>query len=103
MDQELKILQTRVPKIKEELSIAIIHFVKELRKIELFKQPGIAETIDWAQAIVELNYISINPEVLESTIGTLLKNQDDIRKLKESEAARILATIQTEISLINRK
>ena len=103
IDQELKILQTRVPNIKEELSLAVIHFVKELRKIELFKQPGIAETIDWAQAIVELNYISINPEVLESTIGTLLKNQDDIRKLKESEAAKILATIQTEISLINRK
>tara|TARA_B100001093_G_scaffold389418_1_gene375632 strand:+ start:1253 stop:2152 length:900 start_codon:yes stop_codon:yes gene_type:complete len=103
LEQELKILQSRIPNIKEDLSIAIIHFVKELRKIELFKQPGIAETIDWAQAIVELNYISINPEVLESTIGTLLKNQDDIRKLKESEAAKILATIQTEISLINRK
>ena len=103
IDQEHKILQTRVPKIREELSLAIIHFVKELRKIELFKQPGIAETIDWAQAIVELNYISINPEVLESTIGTLLKNQDDIKKLKDSEAAKILATIQTEISLINRK
>ena len=103
LEQELKILQSRIPNIKEDLSIAIIHFVKELRKIELFKQPGIAETIDWAQAIVELNYISINPEVLESTIGTLLKNQDDIRKLKESEAAKILTTIQTEISLINRK
>ena len=102
-EQELKILQSHIPNIKEDLSIAIIYFVKELRKIELFKQPGIAETIDWAQAIVELNYISINPEVLESTIGTLLKNQDDIRKLKESEAAKILATIQTEISLINRK
>ena len=102
-EQELKILQSHIPNIKEDLSIAIIHFVKELRKIELFKQPGIAETIDWAQAIIELNYISINPEVLESTIGTLLKNQDDIRKLKESEAAKILATIQTEISLINRK
>ena len=103
LEQELKILQSRVPNIREDLSVAIVHFVKELRKIELFKQPGIAETIDWAQAIVELNYISINPEVLESTIGTLLKNQDDIRKLKESEAAKILATIQTEISLINRK
>ena len=72
LEQELKILQSRIPNIKEDLSIAIIHFVKELRKIELFKQPGIAETIDWAQAIVELNYISINPEVLESTIGTCL-------------------------------
>ena len=76
---------------------------KEIRKIELFKQPGIAETIDWAQAIVELNYITINPEVLESTIGTLLKNQDDIKKLKDSEASKILATIQAEMSLINRK
>ena len=103
VDQELKILKSRVPNIKEDLSIAIVHFVKELRKIELFKQPGIAETIDWAQAMVELNYISIDPEVLESTIGTLLKNQDDIKKLKQSEAAKILAIIQTEISLINRK
>ena len=103
LDQELKILKSRVPNIKEDLSIAIVHFVKELRKIELFKQPGIAETIDWAQAMVELNYISIDPEVLESTIGTLLKNQDDIKKLKQSEAAKILAIIQTEISLINRK
>ena len=103
LDQELKILKSRVPNIKEDLSLAIVHFVKELRKIELFKQPGIAETIDWAQAMVELNYISIDPEVLESTIGTLLKNQDDIKKLKQSEAAKILAVIQTEISLINRK
>ena len=103
LEQELKILQSRVPNIKQDLSVAIVHFVKELRKIELFKQPGIAETIDWAQAMVELNYITINPEVLESTIGALLKNQDDIRKLKESEAAKILTIIQTEISLINRK
>lgn len=103
LEQELKILQSRVPNIREDLSVAIVHFVKELRKIELFKQPGIAETIDWAQAMVELNYITINPEVLESTIGALLKNQDDIRKLKESEAAKILTIIQTEISLINRK
>ena len=103
LEQELNILQSRVPNIKEDLSVAIVHFVKELRKIELFKQPGIAETIDWAQAMVELNYITIDPEVLESTIGALLKNQDDIRKLKESEAAKILTIIQTEISLINRK
>ena len=103
LEQELKILQSRVPNIREDLSVAIVHFVKELRKIELFKQPGIAETIDWAQAMVELNYITINPEVLESTIGALLKNQDDIRKLKESEAAKILTIIQTEISVINRK
>ena len=103
LEQELNILQSRVPNIKEDLSVAIVHFVKELRKIELFKQPGIAETIDWAQAMVELNYITIDPEVLESTIGALLKNQDDIRKLKESEAAKILTIIQTEISVINRK
>lgn len=103
VDQELKILLSRVPKINEELSKSIIYFVKEIRKIELFKQPGIAETIDWAQAIVELNYITINPEVLEATIGTLLKNQDDIKKLKDSEASKILSTIQAEISLINRK
>ena len=103
LEQELKILQSRVPNIREDLSVAIVHFVKELRKIELFKQPGIAETIDWAQAMVELNYITIDPEVLESTIGALLKNQDDIRKLKESEVAKILTIIQTEISVINRK
>ena len=103
LEQELNILQSRVPNIKEDLSVSIVHFVKELRKIELFKQPGIAETIDWAQAMVELNYITIDPEVLESTIGALLKNQDDIRKLKESEAAKILTIIQTEISVINRK
>ena len=103
LEQELKILQSRVPNIREDLSVAIVHFVKELRKIELFKQPGISETIDWAQAMVELNYITIDPEVLESTIGALLKNQDDIRKLKESEAAKILTIIQTEISVINRK
>ena len=103
LKQELNILQSRVPNIKKHLSMEIVHFVKELRKIELFKQPGIAETIDWAQAIVELNYISIDPEVLESTIGTLLKNQDDIKRLKDSEAAKILTIIQTEISLINRK
>jgi MoxR-like ATPase len=103
LKQELNILQSRVPNIKKHLSMEIVHFVKELRKIELFKQPGIAETIDWAQAIVELNYISIDPEVLESTIGTLLKNQDDIKRLKDSEAAKILTIIQAEISLINRK
>jgi len=63
----------------------------------LFKSPGVAETIDWAQALVELNCVALDPQTIDSTLGVLLKYQDDISQIHGSEAAQILSEVQTSI------
>jgi len=71
--------------------------VQGLRQQNLFKSPGVAETIDWAQALVELNCVALDPQMVDSTMGVLLKYQDDISRIQGSEAARILAEVQASI------
>jgi hypothetical protein len=68
-----------------------------LRQQNLFKSPGVAETIDWAQALVELNCVALDPQMVDSTMGVLLKYQDDISRIQGSEAARILGEVQASI------
>ena len=63
----------------------------------MFKSPGVAETIDWAQALVELNCVALDPQTIDSTMGVLLKYQDDISRIQGSEAAKILSEVQTSI------
>ena len=75
-----------------------MRFVQKLRAANLFKAPGIAETIDWAQALVELDCVAIDPEKADSTMGVLLKYQDDIARITGSEAARILIEVQAEMA-----
>jgi MoxR-like ATPase len=90
---ELEIVRHKVPGLAEKLSSDIVAFVQKLRAADLFKRPGIAETIDWAKALVELDRRSLDATVVNDTLGVLLKYQDDIAAVRGSEAARILDEI----------
>ena len=94
---ELEILQMKAPKAAEKLSNELVRFVQKLRKVDLFKAPGVAETIDWAQALTQLDCSSLDPGLLNDTLGALLKYQDDIEKIQGSEAARILNEVRTDL------
>ena len=98
-ERELKILRSKVPGCEEILSRQVVEFIQRLRKHDLFKLPGIAETIDWATALTELNKVVLEPETVDSTLGTLLKYQDDILKIQGSEAALILEEVKREIAV----
>ena len=88
--RELEILRRRVPGVADALAREIVAFVQSLRTIELYKLPGIAETIEWARALMELDALVLDPEVIQNTLGVLLKYQDDIGRMQGSEAARLL-------------
>lgn len=89
-DRELAILQARAPQAAEALSREVVAFVQRLRTEDLFKKPGVAETIDWAKCLLALDVLSLSPEVISDTIGAILKYQDDIQRLQGSEAKRLL-------------
>ena len=89
-DRELEILHARAPEAAETLSRQVVAFVQQLRTEDLFKKPGVAETIDWAKCLLALDVINLSPEVIADTVGAILKYQDDIQKLQGSEAKRIL-------------
>lgn len=89
-EREIEILQARAPEAAESLSREVVAFVQKLRTEDLFKKPGVAETIDWAKCLLALDVISLSPEVIADTLGAILKYQDDIQKLQGSEAKRIL-------------
>jgi MoxR-like ATPase len=88
--RETAILALRVPGAPARLSAEIVDFVQRLRGIELYKLPGIAETIEWTRALMQLDAIQLDPELVNNTLGVLLKYQDDIAKLQGSEATRLL-------------
>ena len=92
--REFQILQRRVPGAPRQLAEQIVAFVQKLREIELYKLPGIAETIEWTRALMELDSFVLDPETINETLGVLLKYQDDIAKVQGSEAARILEQVQ---------
>ena len=89
-DREMEILAARAPEAAEALSREVVAFVQHLRTEDLFKKPGVAETIDWAKCLLALDVITLSPEVIADTLGAILKYQDDIAKLHGSEAKRIL-------------
>ena len=88
--REMDILQARVPDVAENLSREVVAFVQRLRQEDLFKKPGVAETIDWAKCLLALDMIELSPEVICDTLGAILKYQDDIAKLQNSQARRLL-------------
>ncbi len=94
--RELDILHRRVPGIGPALAAQIVTFIQKLRGIELTKLPGIAETIEWTRALMELDAVVLDPEVIQHTLGVLLKYQDDIARLQGSEAARLLEQVREE-------
>ena len=95
-ERELAILQRRVPGAGAELARQIVGFVQQLRAVELYKLPGIAETIEWTRALMELDAVVLDPVLVQHTLGLLLKYQDDIVKMQGSEAARLLEQVRQE-------
>ena len=95
-DREIEILRMRAPEVSESLSREVVAFVQRLRQQDLFKKPGVAETIDWAKCLLALDSIALSPEVISDTLGAVLKYQDDIQHLDGTEAARILKEIATD-------
>jgi MoxR-like ATPase len=93
--RELAILQRRVPHARAQLSREIVAFVQRLRSVELYKLPGIAETIEWTRALMELDAFVLDPETVNQTLGVLLKYQDDIARVQGSEAARMLEQLKS--------
>jgi len=93
-EREMAILNARAPEASETLSREIVAFIQALRTEDLFKKPGVAETIDWAKCLLALDTIELSPQVIADTLGAILKYQDDIQKLQGSEAARLLDAIR---------
>ena len=91
----------KVPGASQRLSAEVVNFIQELRHMDLFKLPGIAETIDWTRALMQLDRVALDPDVINDTLGALLKYQDDIAKLQGSEAARILSKVREDIAALS--
>ena len=96
--RELEILRRKAPGASEELSREVVGFVQRLRGMDLFKLPGIAETIDWTHALMQLDAMVLDPNVVNDTLGVLLKYQDDIARIQGSEAQRILNELRAELA-----
>ncbi|VAV94685.1 Carbon monoxide oxidation accessory protein CoxD [hydrothermal vent metagenome] len=98
--RELEIVKARQPDVSARLANEVVAFVQALRQSDLFKLPGVAETIDWVSALHELDAISLDPQTVNDTLGVLLKYQDDIAKMEGSEAKRMLDQIKSEIAAL---
>jgi MoxR-like ATPase len=92
--RELEIVRLRAPGAAERLAADVVSFVQRLRTLDLFKSPGIAETIDWANALVALNAISLDPANVQDTLGVLLKHRDDIAKMQSVDVTRLLGELR---------
>jgi MoxR-like ATPase len=96
-ERELNIVRTKVPGIGKKLSQEVVHFVQALRKQDLFKAPGVAETLDWASALTELDAVALDPTTVSDTLGVLLKYQDDIARLEGSGAKELIDQVRAEM------
>src|SRR5664280_21780 len=96
-ERELKILRAKVPGIAKKLSEQVVAFVQALRKEDLFKSPGVAETLDWAGALTELDVVALDPATVSDTLGALLKYQDDIARLDGSKVKALLDEVKSEL------
>jgi len=95
--RELAIVHAKVPGIAEKLSEQIVSFVQALRKEDLFKAPGVAETLDWAGALSELDVVALDPATISDTLGVLLKYQDDIARLDGTKVKQLLDGVRAEL------
>ena len=96
-ERELNIVRAKVPNIGQRLSAELVRFVQNLRKQDLFKAPGVAETLDWATALSELDAVALDPATVSDTLGVLLKYQDDIARLEGSKAKELLDQVHAEL------
>ena len=94
--RELDIVRLKVPQAGAKLAQQVVDYVQTLRTKELFKNPGVAETLDWATALMELNKVALDPQAVSDTLGVILKYQDDIASIQGSESAAILREIQAD-------
>jgi len=97
-ERELQIVAARLPGIAKQLSSQLVAFVQRLRQEDLFKLPGVAETLDWADALTQLDTVALDGDAIDNTLGALLKYQDDIAKIRGSEAAKLLEQVKSEVS-----
>ncbi|MHA7874706.1 AAA family ATPase [Roseivivax sp.] len=97
-DREVEILSARAPEAAETLSRQVVAFVQRLRTEDIFKKPGVAETIDWAKCLLALDVVDLSPEVISDTLGAILKYQDDIQKIEGGEAKRILDEARAQLA-----
>jgi MoxR-like ATPase len=95
--RELSIVRAKVPGVSKALSEQVVHFVQALRKQDLFKQPGVAETLDWAGALVELDAVALDPATVSDTLGVLLKYQDDIARIEGTKAKELIDEVRAEL------
>jgi MoxR-like ATPase len=91
--RELEIIQRKVPQARQALARELVAFVQGLRTLELYKLPGLSETIEWGRALLALDCMSLDPQTVDDTLGVLLKYQDDLVRVRGSEAARLLESI----------
>ncbi|MAU95943.1 MAG: ATPase [Fulvimarina sp.] len=96
-ERELEIVRRKAPRANAELAAQLVAFVQKLRAIDLFKAPGVAETIDWANALTELNAVALDPAHISDTLGVLLKYQDDIQRLETGESRKILDEVRRDL------
>jgi MoxR-like ATPase len=94
--REREILSLKVPQAASELTRQVVAFVQSLRRMDLYKTPGIAESINWAQALAALDCVALDQQKVDSTLGTLLKYQDDIARIQGSEAARLIEEVKAK-------
>jgi MoxR-like ATPase len=97
-ERELEIVTTRVPGIRQRLAAEVVGFVQKLRRQDLFKRPGVAETIDWAGALTELDQVALDPATVSDTLGVLLKYQDDIARIEKSQTKAMLDEVKAELA-----
>ena len=96
--RERRILAAKAPGADQKLAAEVVDFVQALRDKDLFKAPGVAETIDWATALCVLDKLTLDPETVDDTLGVLLKYQDDIERIRGSEAAQILEQVKAGVA-----
>jgi MoxR-like ATPase len=96
-ERELRIVRTKVPQIGKKLSEQVVQFVQALRKEDLFKAPGVAETLDWAAALSELDVVALDPATVSDTLGVLLKYQDDIARLEGTKVKSLLDQMRADL------
>jgi MoxR-like ATPase len=96
-ERELTILRRKIPQANELLARQIVDYIQKLRNTDLIKVPGLAETLDWATALTELDAVALNAELVSDTLGVILKNQEDIEKMHKGETMRILKDVMSDV------
>jgi MoxR-like ATPase len=98
-ERERAILKAKAPRAPERLTAELVAFVQRLRKLDLFKSPGVAETLDWASALSELDAVSLDPEQVTDTLGVLLKYQDDIARIQGAKANELIEAARADLKM----